>query len=471
MQYRFSNSFKYGIYAQNIPHTFAVNIYFRDSTCIYTIYVLGLFKHTNTTEVVDIKSAAVIGFGCAGFSAARALRQAEPERVIDIYSDTAEAPYNPMLTTYYVSGKIDESTMFPLGDLETIKKELRVNILCGTPVKRLRARERVLELDGGRGRQYDDIIIATGAGAVIPPIKNLPERGIYTMRTASDARRLERALNGVKSAVVVGAQMVGIKVVELLVKRGIRTVLCDMERQMFPASAYERTAAVIAGRLERAGVELRLGAAITGVSDSGKVLSASFSDGSETSADLIVFCSGIRPNIAFVDREEIDVGVGIKTDLHMRASVPHIYAAGDCCETYSPLTGKNAYIGLWANSAMQGRVAGNTIAGVQDEYHGNLIHNITHYMDTDFISVGDVRSEGERVFWQGHGWQLEATGSDGKIAALNILDNAGVSGPVKNALLHRAAHPEQPMSVHARLLLSSAGVPDAIIKKLGGEGA
>ena len=424
--------------------------------------------------MVDIKSVAVIGFGCAGFSAARAVRQADPERVIDIYSDTAEAPYNPMLTTYYVSGKINESTMFPLGDLETIKKELRVNILCNTPVKRLRARERVLELDGGAERQYDDIVIATGAGAVIPPIKKLPERGIYTMRTASDARRLERALDGgIKSAVVVGAQMVGIKVVELLVKRGIRTLLCDMEKQMFPVSAYERTAAVIAARLEGAGVEVRLGAAITGVCDDGDCLRASFSDGSAARADLIVFCSGIRPNLTCIDLGELDVGVGIKTDLHMRANVPHIYAAGDCCETLNVLTGESAYIGLWANSAMQGRVAGNSIAGIPDSYQGSLIHNITHYMDTDFISAGNIKADGERVFWRsrGGGWQFEATISDGKLAALNILDNAHVAGPVKNALLHRAAHPEQPMSVHARLLLSGAGVPDEIIKKLGGEGA
>lgn len=418
-----------------------------------------------------MKSVAVIGFGCAGFSAALAVRQAEADSSIDIYSDTAEAPYNPMLTTYYVSGKIDESTMFPLGDLDEIRRRLNANIFTDAPVKRLRARERVLELSGGSERGYDDIVIATGAGAVIPPIKNLPGRGIYTMRTASDARRLEHALEGVKSAVVVGAQMVGIKVVELLVRRGVRTVLCDMEKQMFPASAYERTASVIEERLRRAGVEMRLGAAITGVQDDGDSLTASFSDGGETSADIIVFCSGIRPNLAFVDREELDVGVGLKTDLHMQTNVPHIYAAGDCCETLNVLTGKNAYIGLWANSATQGRVAGNNIAGVPDSYRGNLIHNITHYMDTDFISAGDVKAEGERLFWAGRGWQLEATVDGGKIAALNILDNANVSGPVKNALLHRAAHPEQPMSVHARLLLSNAGVPDGIIRKLGGERA
>lgn len=38
-----------------------------------------------------------------------------------------------------------------------------------------------------------DIIIATGARAVLPPIKNLPEEGIYTMRTADDARKLRGA--------------------------------------------------------------------------------------------------------------------------------------------------------------------------------------------------------------------------------------------------------------------------------------
>lgn len=422
----------------------------------------------------EIKSAAVIGFGCAGFSAARAIRDAEPDRSIDIYSDTDEAPYNPMLTTYYVSGKIGEETMFPLGDLDAIRKALGASIFTGTPVTRLRARERTLVLSDGSERQYDDIVIATGAGAVIPPIKNLPQRGIYTMHTAGDARRLEKALDGtVKSAVVVGAQMVGIKVAELLLKRGIRVVFADMEKQVFPASAYGSTAEVIASRLRAAGVELKLGTAVSGVEDAGDCLSVSFSDGARERADIVVFCSGIRPNIAFVDRTELDTGVGIKTDLQMRASVPHIYAAGDCCETLNVLTGENAYIGLWANSAVQGRVAGNNIAGVRDSYQGNLIHNITHYMDTDFISIGNVKAEGKRVFWESPGarWRMEATVGGGRILALNILDNAGVSGPVKNILLHQASHPGEGMSEAAKLILSRSGMPESVIKALGGERA
>ena len=419
-----------------------------------------------------MKTIAVIGFGCAGYSAALAARRAMPDAVIHIYSDTEEAPYNPMLTTYYVSGKIDEKAMFPMGDLEAVSRELGAEIFCSSPVKQLRAADMEIVLSDGSARRYDDIVIASGASAVIPPIGPLPEKGIYTMRTASDARRLEKALDGsVGSAVVVGAQMVGIKLVELLTKRGIKTTLADMAPQMFPASAYPSVAEIIAKRLEKAGVRLILGSAVSSVTSAGDTLQCSFAGGETENADIVVFCSGIRPNISFVNKDEIEMGYGIKTDLGMRTSAPHIYAAGDCCETENILGGGSAYIGLWANSAMQGRVAGANIAGGDERYAGNLIHNITHYMDTDFISVGDVRAEGRRISWENKkdGWLIEATLDAGSIKAMNILDNAGIAGPAKNVLLHRAAHPGAAMSHAHRLILARSGMPADIIRMLGGE--
>lgn len=416
-----------------------------------------------------MKTVAVIGFGCAGYSAAAAIRRADPEAVIHIYSDTGEAPYNPMLTTYYVSGKIEEKAMFPMGDMEKVAHDLQAEIFSDCPVAQLRAKAMEIVTADGSARKYDDIVIASGASAVIPPIPALPEKGIFTMRTASDARRLEKALTDeVKSAVVVGAQMVGIKVVELLVKRGIKTTLADMAPQMFPASAYDTTAALVAERLRKAGVELLLGAAVSSVTEVENGLFSTFADGRSVESDMVIFCSGIRPNIAFVDRDEIEVGYGIKTDLGMRTSAEHIYAAGDCCETKNILAEGNAYIGLWANSAMQGRVAGSNIAGGKDAYQGNLIQNITHYMDTDFISVGDVKAPGERVVFEKNGWRIEATMEVGRMLALNILDKADISGPVKNVLLHQATHPGKPMSDSAKMILARSGMSAEIIKKLGG---
>lgn len=419
-----------------------------------------------------MKKIAIIGFGRAGYSAALALRQADSEAVIHIYSNTDEAPYNPMLTTYYTSGKIDEGAMFPMGDLEKLARELNAEIFCSSPVTELCAKNMEITTENGKSKRYDDIVIASGARAVLPPIGRMPEKGIFTMRTANDARRLAAALDdGVESAVVIGAQMVGIKVVELLVKRGVKTTLADMAAQMFLTSAYDTTAKILEDRLRSTGAELILGSAVKAVTECERGLECSFANGQSVCADIVVFCSGIKPNIDFVDRKEIEVGIGIKTDLHMRTSAGHIYACGDCCETKNAIADGNAYIGLWANSSRQGRTAGRNIAGIDDEYDGNLVHNITHYLDTKFVSIGDVHAEGKRIFWEkpDGAWRIEATMQNGKMAALNILDRANIAGSLKSALLHQAAHPDEGLNVTAKMLLLDSGVPEGFIKKLGGE--
>ena len=58
---------------------------------------------------------AIVGFGGAGYCAAKEARKRDPEALIDVYSDTNLGPYNPMLTTYYVKGTIPYNAMFPYG--------------------------------------------------------------------------------------------------------------------------------------------------------------------------------------------------------------------------------------------------------------------------------------------------------------------------------------------------------------------
>ena len=45
---------------------------------------------------------AIIGFGCAGYNALRAIRESGSEAEVDVYSTFPHPPANPMLTTYYV---------------------------------------------------------------------------------------------------------------------------------------------------------------------------------------------------------------------------------------------------------------------------------------------------------------------------------------------------------------------------------
>lgn len=64
-----------------------------------------------------MQRTAIIGFGCAGFHAAKSMREHGYDGEIHIYSNTDAPPANPMLTTYYVTGALAYEGMFPFGAL------------------------------------------------------------------------------------------------------------------------------------------------------------------------------------------------------------------------------------------------------------------------------------------------------------------------------------------------------------------
>lgn len=450
-----------------------------------------------------MRTYAIVGFGTAGYHALKAIRRLDAGGTVDVYTNTGLAPYNPMLTTYYAGGKLSYREMFPFGSLEEIQKTCSFRCICDT-VKSVAA-GRTVETENGEVRTYDKILIATGASAFAPAIPGLePERRFF-MRTDEDALRLSRALEDkrVKSAVVVGASMVGIKVAELLAKRGIRTVLADLASCMFPLAAYEDVAAEIGRRVEQKGVSLRFGRTIerveleageaeqrpdAGCGDAGEQRpgagcgrvpepeSASprrprqiavMTDGERLEADLVVLCIGTRANIGLADGG-IETNRAILVNERMETSAEGIYAAGDCCAGTNIQSGERQIIGLWANANHQGTVAGINMAGGNARFEGNILHNITHFMDMDFIGFGDNRIQGETLVFGSlkQGLYLKAVCRDGRIAGVNILDSYPISGMIKNYMLRLFREPESRLPPFQIGMLVKAGLTEEFIERL-----
>jgi NADPH-dependent 2,4-dienoyl-CoA reductase/sulfur reductase-like enzyme len=72
------------------------------------------------------------------------------------------------------------------------------------------------------------------------------------------------------------------------------------------------------------------------------------SNGFEKSADMVLLAAGVRP----VSELAVSAGVlgglknAIKVDRLMQTNVAHIYAAGDCVETWHRIVRKNTYLPL-----------------------------------------------------------------------------------------------------------------------------
>ena len=60
---------------------------------------------------------------------------------------------------------------------------------------------------------YDSLVIATGADSFMPPIKGKEKQGILSLRGMEDGEQIDAAVKaGAKSAVIMGAGLIGLEV-------------------------------------------------------------------------------------------------------------------------------------------------------------------------------------------------------------------------------------------------------------------
>ncbi|MGP8309566.1 NAD(P)/FAD-dependent oxidoreductase [Enterocloster aldenensis] len=414
------------------------------------------------------QKTAVVGFGCAGYHAVKAMREHGYQGEIDVYTDTAWTPGNPMLTTYYIYGKIGSEGTCPFGTIREIQKKYPFH-MEPVLIQKVLSEEKAVLTDGGEKRFYDQILIATGARAFVPPVPGAGGRNVFSMRTMDDARLVKEVLETgtIRSAVVVGASMVGIKLVELFHAKGIKCTLADMADGIFPVSAVPRIADEIEQRLMNMGVDLAFSKALQSIEDRNGMKRVIFADGKSIPCDMVMMCIGTRANTQVAD-EKIKVNRGIVADTSMRTSMPDIYCAGDCCEGVNLQTGQTQIIGIWDNAARQGRTAGANMAGVKTVCPGNLLHNITHFMGMDFIGYGDVKSEGKEFVYENKekGQKFVVIVKDGVPVCMNFLDSYGASGVLKSYMLGKLTGRKDGLSPVARVRMIREGVPEKLINLL-----
>lgn len=291
------------------------------------------------------------------------------------------------------------------------------------------------------------------------------------MRTVDDAKRLKDAFDTgkIRKILVVGASWVGIKVVEAAWTLGIESVLSDLAPHIFIASAFERASEKCEDYLRDEKIDLRFGVKTEACYMDGDQCHITFSDGSETDVDLVAMCVGIRPQCGFVKPGTLEAGKAITVDNNMKTSAEGVYAAGDVAEGTDLMTGEKRNIGLWANSSRQGHCAGCAMAGDPEPLEGNILHNITHFLDYNFVSFGDKNCPGERKVLLDDGKRyIEVLLNSGKLYCINILSDYELSGVIKNCIMHYFEQNSEPLNELELGVLAKSGFPNELIRILGG---
>lgn len=382
-----------------------------------------------------------IGNGGATVNAIQAARAAGFTGDIDLVSDSPGQAFNPMLSPYYLSGQIPFEDCFPFG--QGFYKTHRVTCHFGAPAEALDPLGKELCIRDGERLIYDRCLIATGASPLLPPVPGLQEsRHVYTLRTAEETICLKQAMSKAKRALVLGASLVGVKVADILVQKGLEVTLVDIADQVLPHAANPECASLIGERIQTHGVNLRLGRYLTAVEDGQREARFHFQGDETLTADLCLVSTGVRANLDLLRNSGVEIDKGILVDDRMRTSAKALYAAGDVSQGTNLISEKKEIIGLWGNARYQGRTAGFNMAGVKASHAGGMPDHVNSFFGLTFVHLGDVNRQGDDVaILSTHdlseGWYRLMVFDKHVLVGANLINGFQNAGKLRTAILRK----------------------------------
>lgn len=168
------------------------------------------------------------------------------------------------------------------------------------------------------------ILIATGGRPFVPEFP-----GSDLAITSNEAFHLEELPS---SIVVVGGGYIAVEFAGIFSGLGVDVTLVYRGDQILRGFDQDMRQGLSEALTER-GVKLRMDTKITSLEKSGGAISASFDDGSDVVADVVMYATGRVPNTEGLGLENINVALGGKgeiiVDEYSRTSEDNIYAVGD----------------------------------------------------------------------------------------------------------------------------------------------
>ena len=324
------------------------------------------------------RRVVIIGGVAGGATAASRLRRCCPEAEIEIYDQDEFISYAGCGLPYFIGGyspnwrKLLARVPDEFESKQNIRVFLRHRVNSIDPEKKT---VLVADLEGVSEfhREYDVLIIATGASPVIPPLEGLDLQGIFPLRTLTHALEIKAFIDrhAPQRVVVMGAGAIGLEMCEAFHKLGMEVHLVDVAERVLPPVDPDISSRV-ASHLEGHGVKLHLGTKVEGfLGTRGHVSAVSTSVG-DIAAELVLVSVGIRPASDLARRAGLELGArdAIRVDEGMRTSHPDILACGDCATTRHLVTGEETWIPLGSTARKQGRVAAETAAGNRASFPG-----------------------------------------------------------------------------------------------------
>lgn len=340
----------------------------------------------------------VIGGTAAGASAASRARKLDPSLPITVFEKTGFVTYGSCGLPYYIGKEIKDYSDLVTYTPEFLKEKrcLDVKIFKEVTAVDIKAK-RVVVRDvqdpcNTEEVSFSKLIFATGASPVIPPIKGINLKNVFTLRTIEDGINIKEHIDrgGVQRAAIIGGGFIGLEMAEALRNRGLDVYLFEMLPRILP-QLDEQMSDIIQKELHDNGVHVYTGCSVNEImGQDGKVKEVITKDGDVFSADFVILSVGVRPNTSLAQKAGIETGLlgGILVNEYLQTSQPDVWACGDCVQMYDMILKEPTYVPLGTTANKQGKIAGENALGGKVVFPGVLGTQATKVFNLFIAATG-----------------------------------------------------------------------------------
>ncbi|MGB2693384.1 MAG: FAD/NAD(P)-binding oxidoreductase [Thermodesulfobacteriota bacterium] len=372
----------------------------------------------------------IVGNGVTGVSAAIRVRQLKPDWKITMISGESDYHYSRPALMYIFMGHMSYQNTKPYEN--SFWSRNNINLI----------RDWVTEIDAGSKRllmqkldpvYYDKLLIATGSKSNKFGWPGQDLKGVQGLYDLMDLRELYENTQGAKNAVIVGGGLIGIELAEMLHSRGLHVTFLVREKSYWDNVLPGEESSMINRLIEQENMELLLETELKEIIDdgNGQVAGVITNKGEKIDCGIVGLTAGVSPNLDLIRDSSIPNGRGILVDRGLRTQIEDIYSAGDCAEIVTEGDGRNLLQQVWYTGKMQGKVVGETIAGMDSIYDPGIWYNSAKFLNLEYQTYGQVNNAqglltipGEKnIYWehQDHLHSLRLVHNDNEVLGVNVM--------------------------------------------------
>ncbi len=388
------------------------------------------------------KNYLIIGASAAGIGCALRLRMLDAAATITVLNAESDLPYNKCLLADVLlqEKSFDEITLCTRAML--VQKQ--IDLVCDAKVVAIdsaRKLVRVADLSAERTFTYDSLCVAVGRSPwMLPLFKDANLTNVFNFYYKSDLAQVIDYINfhTPRSAIVIGGGLTGLEAADGLRARGLMVTMVESAEHLLPLLVNGPAASVIRGHVDAAGVSVLTSEMVTSyeVADT-RITALCTQSGREINTDLVVCAVGARPNTSFLPAEiALQDGYCVVSDT-LQASMPDVYAAGDCCTVYDQLTKRVQPSSLWPDAMQQGMCAAYGMTGVSKQYAGSVSIAASGFFGIKVAVAGSVSIQTHQKIneFEGEGWYHRFVYEQDKLVGFMLIGNTGDLSQYRRQLL------------------------------------